>query len=145
MGQKVNPIGLRLALNKNWSSRWYAAKACFGDWLHEDLKIRTYIKKNFGQAGISKIVIERYSSNVRITILAARPGLLIGRKGAELEQLRGSVAKLLPGREVILDVVEVKRPEINAQLVSESIALQLEKRISKCRTSYYRMTIVPAF
>ena len=129
MGQKVNPIGLRLALNKNWSSRWYAAKACFGDWLHEDLKIRTYIKKNFGQAGISKIVIERYSSNVRITILAARPGLLIGRKGAELEQLRGSVAKLLPGREVILDVVEVKRPEINAQLVSESIALQLEKRI----------------
>ena len=129
MGQKVNPIGLRLALNKNWSSRWYATKACFGDFLHEDLKIRAYIKKNFGQAGISRIVIERYSNNVRTTIHTARPGLLIGRKGAELEQLRTSVAKLLPGREVIVDVVEVKRPEVNAQLVSESIALQLEKRI----------------
>ena len=129
MGQKVNPIGLRLALNKNWSSRWYAAKACFGDWLHEDLKIRNFIKKNHGQAGISRIVIERYSSNVRITINAARPGLLIGRKGTELETLRTDVAKLLPGREVILDVVEVKRPELNAQLVSESVALQLEKRI----------------
>ena len=129
MGQKVNPIGLRLALNKNWSSRWYAAKACFGDWLHEDLKVRTFIKKDFGSAGISRIIIERYSSNVRITINAARPGLLIGKKGTELEQLRTKVADLLPGREVILDVVEVKRPELNAQLVSESIALQLEKRI----------------
>lgn len=129
MGQKVNPIGLRLALNKNWSSRWYAAKACFGDWLHEDLKIRTFIKKDFGSAGISRIIIERYSNNVRITINAARPGLLIGKKGAELETLRGKVADLLPGREVIVDVVEVKRPELNAQLVGESIALQLEKRI----------------
>jgi small subunit ribosomal protein S3 len=129
VGQKVNPIGLRLALNKNWSSRWYAAKACFGDWLHEDLKIRTFIKKDFGSAGISRIIIERYSNNVRITINAARPGLLIGKKGAELETLRGKVADLLPGREVIVDVVEVKRPELNAQLVGESIALQLEKRI----------------
>ena len=129
MGQKVNPIGLRLALNKNWSSRWYAAKACFGDWLHEDLKVRTEIKKKFGSAGISRIIIERYSNNVRITINAARPGLLIGKKGTELDQLRTKVAKLLPGREVILDVVEVKRPELNAQLVGESIALQLEKRI----------------
>ena len=147
MGQKVNPIGLRLALNKNWSSRWYAAKASFGDWLHEDLKIRKFIKnygqgdkkhaqkkdqkqeKDHGQAGISRIVIERYSNNVRITIHAARPGLLIGRKGAELETLRTDIAKLLAGREVILDVVEVKRPELNAQLVSETIALQLEKRI----------------
>ena len=129
MGQKVNPIGLRLALNKNWSSRWYAAKACFGDWLHEDLKVRTQIKKDFGSAGISRIIIERYSNNVRITINAARPGLLIGKKGTELDQLRTKVANLLPGREVILDVVEVKRPELNAQLVGESIALQLEKRI----------------
>lgn len=129
MGQKVNPVGLRLALNKNWSSRWYAAKACFGDWLQEDLKIRTFIKKKFGQAGIARIVIERYSSNVRITIVAARPGLLIGRKGAELEQLRTAVAKLIPGRDVLLDVTEVKRPEANAQLVAENIALQLEKRI----------------
>ncbi len=104
MGQKVNPIGLRLALNKNWSSRWFAAKANYGDWLHEDLKIRKFIKKNFKHAGISKIMIERYSNNVRVTILAARPGLLIGRKGAELETLRESVAKLLKGREVILDL-----------------------------------------
>ena len=118
MGQKVNPIGLRLALNKNWSSRWFAAKANYGDWLHEDLKIRKFIKKNFNHAGISKIMIERYSNNVRVTILAARPGLLIGRKGAELETLRESVAKLLKGREVILDVVEVKQPETNARLVA---------------------------
>ena len=129
MGQKVNPIGLRLALNKNWSSRWFAAKANYGDWLHEDLKIRKFIKKNFNHAGISKIMIERYSNNVRVTILAARPGLLIGRKGAELETLRESVAKLLKGREVILDVVEVKQPETNAQLVAENIASQLERRI----------------
>ena len=130
MGQKVNPIGLRLALNKNWSSRWFAAKANYGDWLHEDLKIRKFIKKNFNHAGISKIMIERYSNNVRVTILAARPGLLIGRKGAELDTLKASVAKLLAhNEELILEVVEIKQPETNAQLVAESVAQQLERRI----------------
>ena len=107
MGQKVNPIGLRLALNKNWSSHWFARKDNknnFGDWLHEDLKIRSYIKKNFNNAAISKILVERYGTRVRVTIYAARPGILIGRKGAELDAL-------------------------NAQLVAESVAQQLERRI----------------
>lgn len=129
MGQKVNPIGLRLALNKNWSSRWFASSAKFGEWLHEDLKIRSFIKKNFNNAGISRIVIERFGNTVRTTIHAARPGLLIGRKGAELDTLKNTVSKLLAGRELILDVVEVRQPETNAQLVGENIAAQLERRI----------------
>ncbi len=130
MGQKVNPIGLRLALNKNWSSRWFAAKkASFGEWLHEDLKIRKFIKDKFNHAAISKILIERYGNRVRITIMAARPGMLIGHRGAELQALKDSVAKLLKNRELILDVVEVKQPETDAQLVSESVAQQLERRI----------------
>lgn len=129
MGQKVNPIGLRLALNKNWSSHWFAKKDSFGDWLHEDLKIRAYIKKNFSNAGISKVLIERYGARVRVTIYAGRPGLLIGRKGAELENLKASVAKLVGNNELILDVVEIKQPETDAQLVAESVAGQLERRI----------------
>ena len=133
MGQKVNPIGLRLALNKNWSSHWFARKDSsdnFGTWLHEDLKIRSYIKKNFNNAAISKILIERYGARVRITIYAARPAMLIGRKGAELDKLKLSVSKLLAkGEELLLDVVEIKQPETNAQLVAESVAQQLERRI----------------
>ena len=129
MGQKVNPIGLRLALNKNWSSRWFAKKASFGDWLHEDLKIRSFIKGKFNHAAISKILIERYGNRVRVTAFAARPGMLIGHRGAELQTLKDSVSKLLKNRELILDVVEVKQPETNAQLVSESVAQQLERRI----------------
>ena len=133
MGQKVHPIGLRLALNKNWSSHWFARKDNknnFGDWLHEDLKIRSYIKKNFNNAAISKILVERYGTRVRVTIYAARPGILIGRKGAELDALKASVSKLLAqGEELILDVVEIKQPETNAQLVAESVAQQLERRI----------------
>ena len=133
MGQKVNPIGLRLALNKNWSSHWFARKDNknnFGDWLHEDLKIRSYIKKNFNNAAISKILVERYGTRVRVTIYAARPGILIGRKGAELDTLKASVAKLLAhNEELILEVVEIKQPETNAQLVAESVAQQLERRI----------------
>ncbi|MBR2363993.1 MAG: 30S ribosomal protein S3 [Lentisphaeria bacterium] len=130
MGQKVNPIGLRLALNKNWSSRWFATKANYGTWLLEDLKIRNFIKKNYNQAGIARIVIERASSNIRVTILAARPGLLIGRKGADLDTIRDAVSKLLNGREVIVDVVEVASPDTNAQLVAENVAQQLERRIA---------------
>ena len=134
MGQKVNPIGLRLALNKNWSSHWFARKDNknnFGDWLHEDLKIRSYIKKNFNNAAISKILVERYGTRVRVTIYAARPGILIGRKGAELDTLKASVAKLLAhNEELILEVVEIKQPETNAQLVAESVAQQLERRVA---------------
>ncbi len=130
MGQKVNPVGLRLALNKNWSSRWFAKKENFGDWLHEDVKIRSYIKKNFGHAAISKILIERYVNRVRATIYTARPAILVGRKGTELETLKENISKLLAkGHELILDVVEVRQPETSAQLVAENVAAQLEKRI----------------
>jgi len=130
VGQKVNPIGLRLALNKNWTSRWFAKKANFGDWLHEDVKIRTYIKKNFGHAAIAKILIERYVNRVRVTIYTARPAILVGRKGAELDTLKENISKQIgKERELIVDVVEVRQPETNAQLVAESVAAQLEKRI----------------
>ena len=129
MGQKVNPIGLRTTITKNWESRWFAKKAIFGDWLHEDLKIRNYIKTNFNSAAISRIQIERFASRIRITIFAARPGLLIGKKGAELEGLKQSIVKFAPGKEIYVDIVEIKRAEVCAQLVSESIAMQLERRI----------------
>ena len=130
MGQKVNPIGLRLALNKNWSSKWFAKKDCFGNWLHEDVKIRNFIKKKYVDAAIAKVLIERYVNRVRVTVYAARPVKLIGIKGAEMDALKEAVTKLLSkGQELILDVVDVKQPETCAQLVSESVAQQLEHRI----------------
>ncbi len=129
MGQKVNPIGLRLALTKNWSSRWFAKKADFGKLLHEDLKIRNYIKKKFFSAMISRIQIERFASKVRITIFATRTAALIGRKGTELDTLKAELAKIVSGREFFIDVAEIKKAEINAQLVAENVAMQLERRI----------------
>ncbi len=129
MGQKVNPIGLRIALTKNWESKWFARKPAFGEWLHEDLKIREAIKKDFNQASIARVQLERSSNRVRVTIYAARPAVLVGKKGAELEKIKAVVAKIAPSKEVLVDVVEVKRPEINAQLAAESIAMQLERRI----------------
>jgi len=134
VGQKVNPIGLRTALTRNWESRWFADKKVdgrtqFGDWLHEDLAIRGYIKSKFVQAAIARIQIERFANRVRVTIFSARPGVLIGKKGAELDALRGEVAKLAPGKEIFVDVSELRRAETNAQLVAESIAQQLERRI----------------
>lgn len=129
MGQKVNPIGLRTTVNKNWDSRWFANKQMFGDWLQEDLKLRNFIKKKFYAAAIAKIQIERFAARIRITVYAARPGLLIGKKGSELEGLKQLLSKQT-GKEVYIDVVEVKRAEINAQLVAESIGMQLERRIS---------------
>ena len=129
MGQKVNPIGLRTALTKNWESRWFAGKQSFGDWLHEDIMIRKHIKENFSNASISRIQIERFASRVRITIFSARPGLLIGKKGAELDKLRLSLAKMASGKEFIIDIAEIKRAEINAVLVAENICSQLERRI----------------
>lgn len=141
MGQKVNPIGLRTALTKNWESRWFANKGLFGEWLHEDLKIRKFIKeeymiKNKGQnelaaaaAAIARIQIERYANRVRVTIHSARPGLLIGKKGEELDVLRQAIARLVGGKELFVEIAEVRRAEVNAQLVAENIAMQLERRI----------------
>ncbi|MDD5599149.1 MAG: 30S ribosomal protein S3 [Victivallaceae bacterium] len=129
MGQKVNPIGLRTALTKNWESRWFAGKQSFGDWLHEDIMIRRYIKDNFSSAAISRIQIERFASRVRITIFSARPGLLIGKKGGELDKLRQTLSEMTSGKEFIVDIAEIKRAEINAVLVAENICAQLERRI----------------
>ncbi len=134
MGQKVNPIGLRTALTKNWESRWFPSKAfggknLFGEWLHEDLAIRKYIKEKFAAAAIARIQIERFANRVRVIISSARPGLLFGKKGAELDALRAEIAKLVAGKEVFTEIVEIRRAETNAQLVAESIAQQLERRI----------------
>jgi len=129
VGQKVNPIGLRTALNKNWESRWFAGKKVFGEWLHEDLKIRKFIKEKFANACIARIQIERFASRIRITIFSARPGLLIGKKGSELDTLRQEVSKFTGNKEIFVDIAEIKRAEVNAQLVAENIAVQLERRI----------------
>ncbi|MDD4182048.1 MAG: 30S ribosomal protein S3 [Victivallaceae bacterium] len=129
MGQKVNPIGLRTALTKNWESRWFAKKSVFGDWLHEDQQIREFIRGKFVGAAIARIQIARASNRVRITIFTARPGILIGKKGAELDILRGELTKLTNNKEVIIDIGEIRRAETNAQLVAENIAMQLERRI----------------
>jgi len=133
VGQKVNPIGLRVGINKSWSSRWFAGKGEFGDWLHEDLKIREHIKKKFFHASIAKIQIERFAKRVRVTVFSARPGIMIGRKGAELDILKAEVGKLAKDKEVFIDVAEIKRAEINAQLVAENIGSQLKRRISHRR------------
>ena len=134
MGQKVNPIGLRTALTKNWESRWFSDKKTngrtqFGDWLHEDLAIRSFIKEKFAAAAIARIQIERFANRVRVTIVSARPGVLIGKKGAELDSLRAAVAKLASDKEVFVEVSEMRRAETCAQLVAESVAQQLERRI----------------
>lgn len=129
MGQKVRPIGLRLGINRTWDSRWYANKN-YGRQLIEDLQVREYLHKKLGQAGISHIVIERPAKKVRITIHTARPGVVIGKKGSELERLRGDLMKQLNNNDVSLNIVEVRKPEVNAQIVSDSIARQIEQRIS---------------
>ncbi|QSH40728.1 30S ribosomal protein S3 [Lentisphaerota bacterium ZTH] len=129
MGQKVNPIGLRTTITKNWESRWFAEKQVFGEWLHEDLKIRKHIKDKFTNAAISRIQIERFASRIRITIFSARPGLIIGKKGAELDSLRQEISKFTDNKEIFIDIAEIKRAEVNAQLVAENIAVQLERRI----------------
>ncbi|MBQ7207185.1 MAG: 30S ribosomal protein S3 [Lentisphaeria bacterium] len=134
MGQKVNPIGLRTALTRNWESRWFADKknggsTQFGEWLHEDLAIRNFIKKESAAAAIARIQIERFANRVRVTIASARPGVLIGKKGEKLDTLRADIAKLAAGKEVFVEVSELRRAETNAQLVAENIAQQLERRI----------------
>jgi small subunit ribosomal protein S3 len=129
MGQKTNPIGLRVAVNKDWRSKWYADKRDFGKLLTEDRKIRDILKKKLESASVPKIVIERAATRCRITIYTARPGVVIGRKGAEIDKIKEELSKMT-GKEIYVDIQEVKTPEIDAQLVAENIALQLERRIS---------------
>ncbi|NKB59185.1 MAG: 30S ribosomal protein S3 [Alphaproteobacteria bacterium] len=128
MGQKVNPIGLRLGINRTWDSRWYAGRN-YSDLLHEDLAIREYLFDNLGQAGITKVVIERPAKRARITIQTARPGVVIGRKGADIEKLRQTLSGMT-GNEVHLNIVEIRKPEIDAKLVAENIAQQLTRRVA---------------
>ena len=129
MGQKVNPIGMRLQVNRTWDSRWYADDKDYGNLLLEDLKIRDFVHKEAKQAGISRVIIERPHRKCRVTIHAARPGIIIGRKGADIDELRKKLAKLTDS-ELHLNIVEVRKPEVDAQLVAESIAQQLERRVS---------------
>ena len=129
MGQKINPIGLRLQVNRTWESVWFAGRREFGELLHQDLQIRKYVKVNCSQAGISRVVIERPHKKCRVTIHAARPGVIIGKKGSDIETLRNALSKLT-GSELLLNVLEVRKPETDAALVAESIAQQLERRVS---------------
>ena len=128
MGQKVNPIGLRLGINRTWDSRWFASKD-YASLLHEDLKLRGYLMDRLSQAGISRVVIERPAKKARITIHTARPGVVIGKKGADIEKLRREVAKITDS-DVVLNIVEIRKPELDARLVAESIAQQLERRVA---------------
>ncbi len=129
MGQKVNPVGLRLGINRTWDSRWYATKAQYAKLLHEDLEIREYLKEKLAQAGVSKIIIERPAKKARVTIHTARPGVVIGKKGADIEVIRKELSKKT-GSEVNLNIVEIRKPEIDATLVAENIAQQLERRVA---------------
>jgi small subunit ribosomal protein S3 len=129
MGQKVNPIGLRLGINRTWDSRWFANTGEYGDLLHEDIKIRDYLKNELKQAAVSKVVIERPHKKCRVTIHAARPGLIIGKKGADIEKLRKKLTEMTKS-ETHLNIVEVRKPEIDATLIAQSIAQQLERRIA---------------
>ncbi len=129
MGQKINPIGLRIALSKAWKSRWFADKRTFGTLLNEDLTIRDLVKKRLDAAAVAEIIIERYANRVRVTICTARPGIVIGRKGQDLDRIREEIAKLT-GKEIYLEIREIRSPDTNAQLVAESVALQMERRVS---------------
>ena len=129
MGQKVNPVGLRLGVNRTWDSRWFAGRGEYGRLLHEDMRIRDHILQQRRQAGIAKVVIERPHKKCRVTVHTARPGVLIGKKGADIEKLRGELARFTAS-EVHLNIVEIRKPEIDATLVAESIAQQLERRVA---------------
>src|SRR3977135_2631825 len=128
MGQKIHPIGFRLAVNRDWASKWYANSKHFPTILNEDIKVRAYLKKKLAHASVGKITIERPAKNARITIHSARPGVVIGKKGEDIETLRAELRKMM-GTEVGLNIEEIRKPEIDAQLVADSIAQQLEKRI----------------
>jgi len=128
LGQKVNPIGLRIGINKTWNSRWFSDKD-YAKFLHEDLKIRNFLKKQFYHAGIADVVIERSPEKARVIIYTAKPGIIIGRKGSELENLKKMIQKFTKS-EIFVQVEEVRRPELSAVLVAENVALQLERRVA---------------
>ena len=128
MGQKVHPIGFRLGFNKTWRSRWYAEKE-YANLLHEDIKLKKDLKKRFAHAGVSHVDIERAANKLKISIYTSRPGIIIGRKGQEVDKLKQEVQKKT-GKEVFINIQEILKPELDAQLVSESVAMQLEKRIA---------------
>lgn len=129
MGQKVNPVGLRVGINRTWDSRWFAEAGEYSKLLHEDIKIREFLNKRLAQAGVSKILIERPAKKARVTLHTARPGVVIGKKGADIEKLRSDLGKLTKS-EVQLNIVEIRKPELDAKLVAEGIAQQLERRVA---------------
>ncbi len=130
MGQKVNPIGFRLPVTRDWGSKWYASRKDFADYLLADNRIREALKKKLKQAAVARIVIERAWNSLRVTIHTARPGVVIGRRGSEIENLTKEVSDLAGGKQVKIDIVEIKSPDLDAQLVAENVASQLERRIS---------------
>jgi small subunit ribosomal protein S3 len=129
MGQKTSPVGLRLQINRTWDSRWYADGDDYGKWLHEDLKIRNWLIKTLPQAGISKVVVERPAKLARVSIYSARPGVIIGKKGADIDKLKKKIAEMTRS-EVSLNIIEVRKPEIDSKLVAQGIADQLERRVA---------------
>jgi small subunit ribosomal protein S3 len=129
MGQKINPVGFRLAVNRNWSSRWYANKRSFAPMLAEDIKVRDFLKKKLAHASVGRVLIERPAKDARITIFSARPGVVIGKKGEEIESLKAELRRIMGVQQVHVNIEEIRKPEIDAQLIADSIAQQLEKRI----------------
>src|SRR5713226_2836730 len=129
MGQKINPIGFRLAVNRNWSSRWYANNRNFAPMLAEDIKVRAFLKRKLAHASVGRVLIERPAKDARITIFSARPGVVIGKKGEEIEALKAELRRIMGVQQVHVNIEEVRKPEIDAQLIADSIAQQLEKRI----------------
>ncbi len=129
MGQKTNPIGLRVAVNKDWRSRWFSPKKEFGDLLNEDLKIRELVKKRLETAAVAEVRIERYANRVRVNIFTARPGIVIGRKGQDIERIRAELSRMT-GKEVYIEIQEIRDADTNAQLVAENIAMQIARRVS---------------
>jgi small subunit ribosomal protein S3 len=129
MGQKVNPVGLRLGINKNWDSRWYPVAGTVPSNIGEDYKIRKFLKKELYYAGISQIVIERTAKKLRVTVVAARPGIIIGKKGADIEKLKDRLKKLV-GKDINVNIKEERRPQSSAQLAAENVAMQLERRVA---------------
>jgi small subunit ribosomal protein S3 len=129
MGQKINPVGFRLAVNRNWSSRWYANKRNFAPMLAEDIKVRDFLKGKLAHASVGRVLIERPAKDARITIFSARPGVVIGKKGEEIESLKAELRRIMGVQQVHVNIEEIRKPEIDAQLIADSIAQQLEKRI----------------
>ena len=129
MGQKINPIGFRLPIRRDWRSRWYASSENYASWVAEDYKIREFLQKKLRYASVQDVLLERAGSRIRVTILSGRPGVIIGRKGQELDKVKEQLQKLVK-KDILLDVQELKKPDLVAQLIAESVALQLERRVS---------------